>query len=57
MTMKWAERDELTGSSTAWPIDWAWLLPAPARRSTPHIRFEQPWPQWLLVFTVLGAWP
>jgi len=21
----------------------------------PHIRFEQPWPQWLLVFTVLGS--
>ena len=22
---------------------------------TPHIRFEQPWPQWLLVFTALGS--
>ncbi len=21
----------------------------------PHLRFEQPWPQWLLVFTVLGS--
>jgi von Willebrand factor type A domain len=31
---------------------------APARPGeaiNPHIRFEQPWPQWLLVFTFLGS--
>ncbi len=29
--------------------------PSPGEAISPHIRFEQPWPQWLLVFTVVGA--
>ena len=38
----------------AWPIDWALTLPG-GRGTTPQIRFEQPWSQSLLVFTVLGS--
>ncbi len=29
--------------------------PQPGEAITPRIRFEQPWPQWLLVFTALGS--
>jgi len=29
--------------------------PSAGEAINPHIRFEQPWPQWLLVFTVLGS--
>ena len=28
---------------------------SPGEEIKPYIRFEQPWPQWLLVFTVVGA--
>ncbi len=30
-------------------------LPRAGEDTTPQIRLEQPWPQWLLVFTVLGS--
>jgi len=29
--------------------------PGPGEEFTPRIRFDQPWPQWLLLFTVIGA--
>jgi hypothetical protein len=31
------------------------LPPRAGERINPHIRFEQPWPQWLYVFVVLGS--
>ena len=31
--------------------------PEPGEAINPHIRFEQPWPQWLLFSPSWAAWP
>ena len=46
---------ENNGYSNSSPIDWASRPRGRARRSILRLRFEQPWQQWLLVFTFLLA--
>ena len=48
------ERDRLAAPEAL--ADRLGVAPAQAgEATTPQLRFEQPWPQWLLVFTVLGS--
>ena len=50
-----AARRDGTASSTSWPTGSASSPRGPARRSSPSIRFEQPWPQWVTLLVVLGS--